>query len=52
MDPPVPTEDLDSHNRWRIVQSALVSWPRTIRLCLILLTFGVPFDALVLVALR
>jgi hypothetical protein len=47
MDPPLLLID-----RWPIVQSALESWSRTIRLCLILLVIGVPIDTATWMVLR
>ncbi|MEA2203120.1 MAG: hypothetical protein QOI89_3886 [Solirubrobacteraceae bacterium] len=38
--------------RWRVVRSALQSWSRTTRLCVIILIAGVPMDALTWTILR
>lgn len=34
--------------KWRVVQGALTDWPHVIRLCVILIVFSVPWDALIL----
>lgn len=39
-------------NKWRVVQSSLDSWPRTTRLCLILLIISIPMDATTWMTLR
>jgi hypothetical protein len=52
MDPPAAADSSQEHGKWRTVQFALASWPRTIRLCLIVLTFSAPFDAALLMVLR
>jgi hypothetical protein len=36
--------------RWRVVRSALTSWSRTARLCLILLIIGISVDTTALLA--
>ena len=46
MSVPAPQEPRHDGGRWEVVLSALESWPRTLRLCLILLvTIAAPVAA-------
>jgi hypothetical protein len=41
-----------SAERWKTINGALESWPRTLRLCLILFVATGPLDALIFVLTR
>lgn len=44
---PIPRSPPGPGGKWPTVRSALTSWSRTIRLCLICLSLNVPVDVLV-----
>jgi hypothetical protein len=42
-----PPDDRGATEKWRVIRSALDSWGRTTRLCVIYLTINVPVDILI-----
>lgn len=48
----VPMNPRFAEERWRTVRSALGNWPRTIRLCLIILVIGAPTHSVLWMILR
>ena len=49
---PIPRSPPSANEKWQTVRSALDSWSRTLRLCLICLFLNVPVDVLVVWLLR
>jgi hypothetical protein len=45
--PVVGTAENATAEKWRVIRSALDSWSRTTRLCVIYLTINVPVDILI-----